>query len=181
MPPGGAPTSGANFPIETGGPTPASKSRRPRVKMLANGPGSGGFQGRHTTGRQFRDGPESIRTPRKISPRRSGRFWLPPGGRLDVGGRFCNRNRGANPCSEPRGPRVKMLANGPGKGWFPGPPYHGPPVLRRPRKYPHPSENRPLQVRKPLGAPRGGLRRRRPIFQSKQGGQPLLPTPAGPG
>ena len=106
---------------------------------------------------------------------------MSPGGRLDVGGRFSNRNRGANPCFEtPRG-RVKMLANGPGKGGFQG--RHstgrrfrdGPESIRTPRKIYPPRSGRSWVP------PRGGLRRPGPIFQAKQGGQPLLRTPAAPG
>ena len=43
-PPGGAQTSGAYFPIETCGANPCCETPWGRVKMLANGPGKGGFQ-----------------------------------------------------------------------------------------------------------------------------------------
>ena len=52
-PPGGAEMSGAGFPIETGGSTATLNGRGPGVKMLANGPGKGGFQGRQTADRPF--------------------------------------------------------------------------------------------------------------------------------
>ena len=51
---GGAEMSGAGFPIKIGGSTATFNCRGPAgVKMVANGPGKGDFQGRQTADRLF--------------------------------------------------------------------------------------------------------------------------------